>query len=155
MEISLVRTRTEYDAAMRRLHQLLDLDPAEGSPESDEIELLSLVIGQYEDERYPKREDTFDAVEFILYVMEERGLSRKDMEAYIGASGRVSEVLSRRRPLTLAMIRRLHEGLGIPADILIRAPRAPAQNEKPAQKTAQQGRRARAARAHEQHAARA
>ncbi|MBR4736497.1 MAG: transcriptional regulator [Rhodocyclaceae bacterium] len=130
MEISLIRTRKEYDAAMRRLHQLLDVDPAEGSPESDEIELLSLVIGQYEDERCPKREDTFDAVEFILYVMEERGLSRKDMEAYIGGSGRVSEVLSRRRPLTLAMIRRLHDGLGIPADILIRPPRPAAQTEK-------------------------
>lgn len=149
MEINLIHNRHEYAAAMNRIRALVDANPAQGTPESDEIALLALVIEQYENERFPEKEVSFDAVEFILYVMEERGLSRKDMEAYIGASGRVSEVLSRRRPLTLAMIRRLHDGLGIPADILIRAPKPKMAGEK----SAQQGRRTGVTRARVQHAA--
>lgn len=131
MEINIIHNAREHAAALARIGALMETCPEEGTPEADEIALLALVIEQYEEGRFLQESFyDFDAIEFILYVMEERGLSRKDMEAYIGGSGRVSEVLSRRRPLTLAMIRRLHDGLGIPADILIRPPRPAVQTEK-------------------------
>jgi HTH-type transcriptional regulator/antitoxin HigA len=78
---------------------------------------LFTLVEAYEDEQYPILPP--DPISAIQYYMESRGLNRRDLEQYIGSSGRVSEVLSRKRPLTLAMIRKLNAGLGIPADILI------------------------------------
>ena len=79
--------------------------------------MLFTLVESYEDQQYPILPP--DPIEAIKYYMESRGLDRRDLERYIGPSGRVSEILSRKRPLTLAMIRKLNAGLGIPADVLI------------------------------------
>ena len=83
----------------------------------DELDLLMLLVEKYEDEHFAI--PTSDPVEAIKFLMEQNSLSRKDLEPYIGASGRVSEVLSRKRTLTLAMIKKLHAGLKIPYESLI------------------------------------
>lgn len=116
MDIKPIRTEAEYEAALAEVERIWDAEP--GTPESDIYEGLFTLVEAYEDQHYPILPP--DPVEAILYFMESRGLDRRDLEKYIGPSGRVSEILSRKRPLTLAMIRRLHSGLGIPAEILIR-----------------------------------
>ncbi len=117
MQVKVIKTRAAYDAAMRRLDELLDLDPAEGSDLADELDLLLVVIKAYERATVPPV--VVDPVEAILFRMEQMGLSRKDLEAYLGSPSKVSEVLSHKRPLSMGMVRKLHKGLGIPADILI------------------------------------
>ena len=117
MDIKLIRTREEYRAALARLDAKMAADPPRGTPESEALQLLALVIGKYEDEHFPIAAP--DPIDFIKFRMEQEGLSRKDLEPYFGSKSKVSEVLSRKRPLTLAMIQRLHEGLGIPAQVLI------------------------------------
>ncbi len=115
MDIKPIRTETDYEAALAEVEKLWGSEP--GTPEGDRFEVLFTLVEAYEEQHYPILPP--DPVEAILYYMESRGLDRRDLEKYIGPSGRVSEVLSRKRPLTLAMIRRLHSGLGIPAEILI------------------------------------
>ena len=83
----------------------------------DRIEVLSLLIQEYEREHYPIPDP--EPIDFLLHVMDARGLTRKDMEPFIGLRARVAEVLNRVRPLSLEMIRRLSTGLGIPAEVLI------------------------------------
>ena len=83
----------------------------------DRIEVLSLLIQEYEREHYPIPDP--EPIDFLLHVMDARGLTRKDMEPFIGSRARVAEVLNRVRPLSLEMIRRLSTGLGIPAEVLI------------------------------------
>jgi HTH-type transcriptional regulator/antitoxin HigA len=117
MNIKIIKNAEEYADAMARLSALMTLDPAAGSPEEDELELLALVIADYEHKIVPPPEP--DPVEAILFRMDQAGISRKDLIPYIGSASKVSEILSRKRALSLAMIRRLHDGLGIPADILI------------------------------------
>src|SRR5690606_13810299 len=80
----------------------------------------ALLVEQYEKEHYPI--DLPDPIDAILFRMEQTGLTRKDLMAYLGSSSKVSEVVTRKRPLSLQMIRKLHEGLGIPADILLQEP---------------------------------
>ncbi|HET6386562.1 MAG TPA: helix-turn-helix domain-containing protein [Armatimonadota bacterium] len=115
MEVKPIRTDADYRTALAEIEQLFEA--ATGTPESDRLEVLTILVDSYEREHYPI--DPPDPIEAMLFYMESRGLSRRDLETYIGSRARVSEVLSRRRPLTIDMIRRLHEGLGIPADILI------------------------------------
>ena len=117
MNIKIIKNANDYADAMARLSVLMTLDPVAGSVEESELELLALVIADYESKIVPPAEP--DAIEAILFRMDQAGVSRKDLIPYIGSASKVSEVLSRKRPLSLAMIRRLHEGLGIPADILI------------------------------------
>lgn len=117
MNIKIIKNAKDYADAMTRLSALMTLDPAAGSGKEDELELLALVIADYEHKIVPPAEP--DPVEAILFRMDQAGLGRKDLISYIGSASKVSEVLSRKRPLSLAMIRRLHDGLGIPADILI------------------------------------
>lgn len=117
MNIKIIKNAQDYADAMARLSALMTLDPAAGSVGEAELELLALVIADYENKIVPPAEP--DAIEAILFRMDQAGVSRKDLIPYIGSAPKVSEVLSRKRPLSLAMIRRLHEGLGIPADILI------------------------------------
>lgn len=88
-----------------------------GTPEADQLEVLVTLMDAYEAEHHAI--DSPDPIDALLFRMEQAGLSRKDLEPYIGSRARVSEVLNRRRSLTLAMIRRLRDGLGIPADVLI------------------------------------
>lgn len=115
MELKPIRTKAEYKAALREIEALFDAP--EKSPEADRLEVLAMLVEKYEAEHYPIPAP--DPIDFLNYAMETRGLTRKDLEPYIGSRGRVAEVLNRARPLSLAMIRRLSEGLKLPADILI------------------------------------
>lgn len=117
MNIKIIKNDKDYADAMARLSALMELDPAAGSVKDDELELLALVIADYERKIVPLPEP--DPIEAILFRMDQAGIGRKDLIPYIGSASKVSEVLSRKRPLSLAMIRRLHDGLGIQADILI------------------------------------
>ena len=118
MEIKIIKTEAEYEAALARIETLMDAAPE--SPEEEELELLALLVEKYEDEQFPF--DLPDPVEAIRFRMEQEGLEPKDMVKYLGSQSKVSEVLNRRRPLSLAMIRSLHEGLGIPAEVLLQEP---------------------------------
>lgn len=117
MDIRPVRNERDYSAALARIEALMDAKPR--SPEGDELEVLSTLVEAYEARRHPVEPP--DPVDAILFRMEQRGLTRKDLESSLGHSGRVSEVLNRRRALSLGMIRRLHRNLGIPLESLIGA----------------------------------
>jgi len=117
MEIKPIRTEADYEAALAEVERLWGAEP--GTPDGDRFEVLVTLVEAYEEKQYPILPP--DPVEAIKYYMDSRGLDRRDLEQYIGPSGRVSEVLSRKRPLTLAMIRKLNAGLGIPAEILIQS----------------------------------
>ena len=117
MEIKPIRTEADYEAALAEVERLWGAEP--GTPDGDRFEVLFTLVEAYEEKHYPILPP--DPVEAIKYYMDSRGLDRRDLEQYIGPSGRVSEVLSRKRPLTLAMIRKLNAGLGIPAEILIQS----------------------------------
>lgn len=117
MDIKPIHTEADYEAALQEVDQLLDTQP--GTPEGDRLEILVTLIEAWEEKHYRIPEPD-DPVEVLEYYMESRGLSRADMIPYLGSKERVSEVLSRKRGLSLAMIRRLHAGLGIPADLLIK-----------------------------------
>jgi HTH-type transcriptional regulator/antitoxin HigA len=116
-QIRVLKTEGDYVAAVARLSELMDADPELGSSAEDELELLALVIRAYEESRFPPSPP--NPIDAILFRMDQQGLGQKDLTPYIGSLSKVSEVLSRKRPLSLAMIRRLHVGLGIPAEILI------------------------------------
>jgi HTH-type transcriptional regulator/antitoxin HigA len=115
VEIKPIKTEADHDAALAEIEVLLGSEP--GTAEYDLLEVLSILVEAYEDERYPIPPP--DPIEAIKYHMESRGLTRRDLEPYIGTRARVSEILNRRRPLTLKMIRSLQAGLGIPAEILM------------------------------------
>jgi HTH-type transcriptional regulator/antitoxin HigA len=115
IEIKPVRTEADYEAALAEIEQLFEAVP--GTPEGDRLEILTTLVEAYEEKHYPI--PLPDPIEAILYYLESRGLSRRDLEPYLGSRTRVSEVLNRKRSLSLEMIRRLHSGLKIPAEILI------------------------------------
>ena len=115
MDIKPIKTEKEYEAALKEIEHLFDAEP--GTPEGDRLEVLAALVESYEDKHYPI--SLPDPIEAIHYYMESRGLTRADLEQYIGSRARVSEILNRKRPLTLSMIQRLHEGLGIPAEVLV------------------------------------
>jgi HTH-type transcriptional regulator/antitoxin HigA len=104
-------------AALKQVEQLFDAAP--NTPEGDRLEVLTTLIEAYEERHYSI--PLPDPVETILYHLDSRGISRRDLEPFIGSRARVSEVLNRKRPLTIGMIRKLHKGLGIPAEVLIQA----------------------------------
>lgn len=116
-QIRVLKTESDYDVAVARLSALMDKDPAPASAEESELELLALVIQSYEQTRVPP--SPVDPIEAILFRMDQQKLAQKDLVPFIGSLSKVSEVLGRKRSLSLAMIRRLHKGLGIPADVLI------------------------------------
>jgi len=120
-QFKVIKTETEYRAALARFEELLEL-PEPARP-YDDMELLSVLIERYEDEHL--RIDPPDPIEAIKFRMEQAGLSQKDLIPYLGSRSRVSEILSGKRELTLAMIRALNAHLGIPAETLIREPRTP------------------------------
>jgi len=117
MKVKIIKSEKDYQAAMSRLSELLSRDLKPGSKDEDELELLALVVHDFERQTVPLVK--VDPIESILFRMDQMGLTRKDLMQYIGSISKVSEVLSRKRPLSLPMIRRLHQGLDIPADILI------------------------------------
>lgn len=120
MKAKILKTEAEYTAALDYIETLMDAQP--GSAEEEELELFSLLVEEYEQEHYPIAPP--DPIDAILFRMEQQGLARKDLVPYIGSQSKVSEVLNRKRPLSLQMIRRLHEGLGIPAATLLQKPGA-------------------------------
>jgi len=115
MDIRPIRTEEDYEIALAEIEQLFDTAP--GTPDGDRLEVLVTLVQAYEDQHFTLPEP--DPIEALHYYMESRDLMRKDLEPFIGSRARVSEVLNRKRPLTLTMIRNLHTGLGIPADVLI------------------------------------
>ncbi len=115
MELKPIRNKKEHQAALKEIEALWNA--RDGSAESDRLEVLALLVERYEQEHFPIPDP--DPIDFMLYVMESRGLVRKDLEPFIGSRARVAEVLNRVRPLSLEMIRRLAEGLKIPADVLV------------------------------------
>ncbi len=115
MELKPIRTRAEYKLALAEAEALWDAP--EKSPEGDRLEVLSLLIQNYEARHHPIPDP--DPIAFLQHVMEARGLTRKDLEAFIGSRARVAEILNRVRPLSLDMIRNLSTGLGLPAEVLI------------------------------------
>lgn len=117
MDVKPIRTEAEHEAALAEIEKLWDAPP--GSPECDRLEVLATLVEAYEEKHHPI--DPPDPIDAILFRMDQLGLSRRDLEPYIGTRARVAEILNHTRSLTLPMIRRLHEGLGIPAHVLIRA----------------------------------
>ena len=122
MNIHPIRTEDDYKAALREVSALVDADPAPDTPDSERLDVLATLVQAWEARHFPIGAP--DPVEAIKFRMEQRGLSPKDLEGVIGKSNRVYEVLGRKRPLTLAMIRRLHRALDIPAEVLIAEPAA-------------------------------
>jgi HTH-type transcriptional regulator/antitoxin HigA len=116
-QITPIRTEADRKAALTRIDALMDAQA--GSPEIDELSVLADLVESYEARQFPIALPP--PVEAIRFRMEQAGLEPRDLEPYIGDQGRVSEVLSGKRPLTLAMIRALHKHLGIPAEVLIGA----------------------------------
>jgi len=119
MKIRILKNEAEYEAALAEIERLMESP----KPDVDRLELLGLLVSDYEDKHY--QIDMPDPVEAITFRMEQMGLTRKDLERYIGSRSKVSEVLSGKRRLSLSMIRALHEGLGIPAEVLLGRPDRP------------------------------
>lgn len=115
MTIKPIRTDADLHAAFRRLKKIFQAD--EGTAAADEREVLVTLIEVYENKHYAI--DSPNPVDAIKFRMEQQGLTARDLEPYIGPSGRVSEVLNRKRPLSLRMIKQLHEGLHIPYESLL------------------------------------
>ncbi|HLJ63673.1 MAG TPA: helix-turn-helix domain-containing protein [Stellaceae bacterium] len=114
MEIRPIRTKADYRAALKEAERLWDADP--GTPDGDRVDILVTLIEAYEAKHYPV--EAPDPIAAIEFVMEQKGLTRRDLEPAIGGRGRVSEILSRKRPLTLPMVRALSALLQIPVDVL-------------------------------------
>ena len=118
-ELKPIRNEEDYEAALVELGRLWDAKS--GTPESDRLDVLATLIDVYEAKHHPI--DPPDPIEAILFRMEQQGLTRKDLEPMIGPRNRVADVLNRKRSLSIEMIRQLHEGLGISAEVLIRPSR--------------------------------
>ena len=119
-ELKPIRTEADYEAALAEVERLWGAKS--GTPDGDRLDILATLIDAYETEHYPI--DQPDPIEAIKFRMEQQGLTRKDLEPLIGTRTRVAEVLNRKRGLSIDMIRRLHERLGISADVLIRPSRS-------------------------------
>jgi len=114
-----IRTKTDYKAALAEVERLWGAKS--GTPKGDRLDVLATLIDVYEARHYPM--DPPDPIEAIQFRMEQLGLTRKDLEPLIGTRARVAEVMNRKRGLSIDMIRRLHQHLGISADVLIRPAR--------------------------------
>ena len=115
MKINLIHSEADYQAALARIESLWDAE--DGSAAAEQLEVLAMLVEAYEKAHHPIKAP--DPIDFLHYIMETRGLNRKDMEPCIGPRGRVSDILNRVRPLTLDMIRRLSLEMNLPAEVLI------------------------------------
>ncbi len=121
MDPRIIKTDADYRTAKEEAERLIALDPNPSTDEAERLNLLSLLIETYESERFRiERPNPFEAIKFR---MEEQGLRQRDLIPFIGSKSKVSEVLTGKRPLTVSMIRALHNGLGIPAEVLLQEPR--------------------------------
>ena len=118
-EVKPIRTKRDYEAALKEVERLWGAKL--GTRDGDRLDVLATLLDAYEAEHYPM--DPPDPIEAIKFRMEQQGLTRRDLEDMIGNRTRIAEVLNRRRGLSIAMIRRLHERLGISAEVLIRPSR--------------------------------
>ncbi len=125
MNIRPIRTAADYRRTLREVAMLVEQDPRRDSPEGERLDVLATLVEAWERRHYPIAPP--DAVEAIKFRMEQLGLTPRDLTPMIGRTNRVYEVLARRRPLTMAMVWRLHEQLGVPAESLIRPPQEQAQ----------------------------
>ena len=117
MNLKPIRTRKDYQRALDRLEVIFDAK--KGTKEGDELEILGILIEQYENEHFPI--DLPDPIEAIKFRMEQMGYTQTDLARVVGLKSRASEILNRKRKLSLDMIRQLHEKLNIPTDVLIQA----------------------------------
>lgn len=115
MEIKPIKNERDYRRALQEIDRLMDARP--NTADGDRLDVLVTLVEAWEEKHWPI--DLPDPVDAILFAMEQRGLSRRDLEPFIGSRARVAEILNHKRSLTLPMIRRLHQGLGIPAEVLI------------------------------------
>ena len=116
MQNKILKTEEDYNIALDRLEVIFDAEPA--TPEGDEAELLTLLIEKYENEHYPIPQP--DPIAAIEYVMEETNMKPKDLVDILGNKGNVSKVLNKKRKLSIDMIRKLHENLQMPYDVLLK-----------------------------------
>lgn len=114
LDIHLIQTEDDYEKALREIERLWDADL--NTPEGEKLQILGVLVDAYEDTHFPINKPT--PIQAIKFRMDQLGLIPKDLKPYIGSSGRVSEILNEKRPLTLRMIRRLHKNLHIPIEIL-------------------------------------
>lgn len=117
MNVKLIKTKKDYQQALERLE--LIFDAKKGTKEGDELEILGILIDQYENENFPV--DLPDPIEAIKFRMEQLGYTQTDLAKVVGLKSRASEILSKKRKLSLEMIRQLHDKLNIPTDVLIQA----------------------------------
>ena len=115
MKLKLIKNDKQLSEALEKVNQLWDAES--NTSEHDELDVLSLLIEKYEEEHFPI--PASDPIEAIKFLMEQNNLTRKDLQPFIGSMGRVSEILNRKRDLSLIMIKRLHHGLNIPYESLI------------------------------------
>jgi HTH-type transcriptional regulator/antitoxin HigA len=116
MTPKIIKTEEEHKAALRHVETLMDAVP--DSQAENELELWALLIDQYEEEHHPI--EAPDPIEAIKFRMDQMGLTQKDLVKFIPAKSKVSEVMNRKRGLSLSMIRAFHSGLGIPTDVLVK-----------------------------------
>jgi HTH-type transcriptional regulator / antitoxin HigA len=119
MQLKIIRSDREHQTALKHLKGLARSATRKNARLRDNIEILAMLIEQYEQRRYPL--EAVDPIDAIELEIEQRGLSTRDLEPYLGPRSRVSEVLNRKRGLSLSQIRKLHDGLGIPLRILVQA----------------------------------
>lgn len=117
MTLRLIKTKKDYQNALGRLEVIFDAKP--GTSQGDELEVLGILVDKYEQEHYPI--DFPDPIEAIKFRMEQLGYSQSDLANVVGLKSRASEILNRKRKLTLEMIRNLHDTLKIPTDVLIQS----------------------------------
>lgn len=118
MDVKPIRTEDDYRSTLQEIERLMSAKA--GTPSGERLDVLVTLVEAYEAKHYPL--DLPDPVEAIKFAMEQRGLTIRDLEPMIGRPNRVYEVLARKRPLTLKMVWKLHQGLGIPAESLIKPP---------------------------------
>lgn len=118
MKAKVIKTRKEHEATLARVYDLMQKEPKRGSPELDELELLALVVADYEDKNFPVPPP--DPLEAIKFRIDQLGLDESHISKLLGSRQRRSEIFNGRRKLSLSMIRTLHKQLRIPAETLIR-----------------------------------
>lgn len=116
MDVLIIKNEKQYQAYLKRMNEIFNAK--EGTPESDELDMLALVLEKYEEEHYPI--DAPDPIEAIKFMMEQTGMDDKKLGAILNSRSRASEILNRKRKLSIAHIRKINEHLKIPADVLIK-----------------------------------
>ena len=118
MQLKILKTEKDYDKALNRIDELMELNPKLGTKESDELEILALLVEKYEELNW--NIETPDPIEAIKYRMEEMNLKQKDLIPYVGNKSKVSELLNRKISLSLTMVRNLSQALHIPVETLVK-----------------------------------